>query len=71
MYGDKEKKQSMEEKGHMLMQDACELAKKANAKRLWLTHYSPAEKEPEKFTDELKTIFEGAAVSSDGMKLTL
>ncbi|MBR6983581.1 MAG: ribonuclease Z [Ruminococcus sp.] len=71
MYGDKEKKQSMKEKGHMLMQDACELAKKANAKRLWLTHYSPAEKEPEKFTDELKTIFEGVAVSSDGMKLTL
>ena len=32
MYGDREKKQSMEEKGHMLMQDACELAKRADAK---------------------------------------
>ena len=71
MYCDKDKKQSMEEKGHMLMQDACELAKKANAERLWLTHYSPAEKEPEQFTDELKAIFDGVTVTADGMKLTL
>ena len=71
MYGDKEKKQSMEEKGHMLMQDACELAKKAGAKRLWLTHYSPAEKDPQQFSEELKAIFEDVIVSSDGMKLSL
>ena len=71
MYGDKEKKQSMEEKGHMLMQDACELAKRANAKRLWLTHYSPAEKEPALFAEELKAIFPEVEVSVDGMKLTL
>ena len=71
MYGDREKKQSMEEKGHMLMQDACELAKKAGAKRLWLTHYSPAEKEPESYAEELKAIFGEVSVSADGMKLTL
>jgi ribonuclease Z len=71
MYGDREKKQSMEEKGHMLMQDACELAKRADAKRLWLTHYSPAEKEPESYAEELKAIFGEVSVSADGMKLTL
>ncbi len=71
MYGTLDKKQSMEEKGHMLMQDACELAKKANAKRLWLTHYSPAEKEPAVYEDELKAIFPEVSVSADGMKISL
>lgn len=71
MYGTMDKKQSMDEKGHMLMQDACELAKKANAKRLWLTHYSPAEKEPALYEDELKAIFPEVSVSVDGMKLSL
>lgn len=71
MYGTLDKKQSMEEKGHMLMQDACELAKKANAKRLWLTHYSPAEKEPAVYEDELKAIFPEVSVSVDGMKISL
>ncbi|MDE6729594.1 MAG: ribonuclease Z, partial [Oscillospiraceae bacterium] len=47
MYGDLAKKSSMNQKGHMLMQDACELARDAHAERLWLTHYSPAEKHPE------------------------
>ena len=71
MYGTLDKKQSMEEKGHMLMQDACELAKKADAKRLWLTHYSPAEKEPAVYEDELKAIFPEVSVSVDGMKISL
>lgn len=71
MYGTPDKKQSMEEKGHMLMQDACELAKKADAQRLWLTHYSPAEKEPALYEDELKAIFPEVSVSVDGMKITL
>ena len=71
MYGDTEKKQSMNEKGHMLMQDACRLAKEASVKELWLTHYSPAEKHPENFRNELKKLFSNVRVSSDGDKITL
>lgn len=71
MYGSADKKQSMNEKGHMLMQDACDLASRAGAKRLWLTHYSPAEKEPAEYENELKQIFENVEVSVDGMKITL
>ncbi|MBR6385494.1 MAG: ribonuclease Z [Ruminococcus sp.] len=71
MYGDLSKKQSMNEKGHMLMQDACELAKKANVKKLWLTHYSPAEKDPSVYEEELKNIFPNVAVSTDGIKLNI
>ena len=71
MYGDTEKKQSMNEKGHMLMQDACRLAADASVKRLWLTHYSPAEKHPENFDKELKKLFPEVLISKDGEKITL
>ena len=71
MYGDMGKKQSMNEKGHMLMQDACELAKSANVKNLWLTHYSPAEKDPSVYEEELKNIFSNVVISTDGMKLNI
>lgn len=71
MYGDADKKQSMNEKGHMLMQDACRLAGKACVKELWLTHYSPAEKHPENFEKELKKLFPNVIISKDGEKKTL
>lgn len=71
MYGDMSKKQAMNEKGHMLMQDACGIALRAGVKRLWLTHYSPAETEPELHEEELKNIFENVSISRDGDKITL
>ena len=71
MYGLPEKKPSLDEKRHMLMQDACSLAHDAGAKRLWLTHFSPAEKEPEIYEKALKRIFPGVRISSDGERITL
>lgn len=71
MYGEPDKKDSLNEKNHMLMQDACALAKTAGAERLWLTHYSPAEKHPERFSDELNALFPGIVISRDGQHLTL
>lgn len=71
MYGDADKKTSMNQKGHMLMQDACQLAKSANVKTLWLTHYSPAEKSPEQYQKLLTDIFKHTVISQDGEKLSL
>jgi ribonuclease Z len=71
MYGDIEKKSSMNDKGHMLMQDACEIAQNAAAKRLWLTHYSPAMENPQEYEQELKEIFTDVVVSNDGEKISL
>lgn len=71
MYGEYDKKDSMNRKGHMLMQDACRLAKKANARRLWLTHYSPAEKFPARYEKELKRIFAEVTISKDGERTEL
>ena len=71
MYGSSDKKESMNEKCHMLMQDACNIAAAANVKRLWLTHYSPAEKEPSVYEEELREIFPQVTVTEDGAKITL
>ena len=71
MYGDPEKKKSMNEKGHMLMQDACRLAQKAKVKELWLTHYSPAEPDPGIYKNTLIKLFSQVKISKDGRKTTL
>ena len=71
MYGDTSKKKSMNEKGHMLMQDACGLAAAAGVRRLWLTHFSPAVKEPQIYAEELKELFQAVIVPEDGTKIQL
>jgi ribonuclease Z len=71
MYGEEDKKDSMNQKGHMLMQDACRLARSAQVRRLWLTHYSPAEKFPQNYAKELNRIFDSTTVSRDGEKIKL
>ncbi len=71
MYGDPEKKASLNEKRHMLMQDACRLAKEAGAARLWLTHFSPAEKHPQDYEKELHALFPDTVIPQDGMHITL
>ncbi len=71
MYGDESQKSSMNEKRHMLMQDACYLAKLADVDKLWLTHYSPAMKKPYEYINELLKIFPETTVSKDGIKITL
>jgi ribonuclease Z len=71
MYGDESQKASMNDKHHMLMQDACYLAKIADVKTLWLTHYSPAMLNPQDYTKQLLEIFPNTVVSKDGIKTTL
>lgn len=71
MYGDESQKDSLNEKHHMLMQDACYLAKLAEVDRLWLTHYSPAMKNPSEYTKILLKLFPNTTVSKDGQKVSL
>lgn len=71
MYGDITQKQSMNEKHHMLMQDACYIAKLAEVDELWLTHYSPAMKNPNDYKKVLCNIFENTVISKDGQKISL
>ena len=55
----------------MMLQEACRIAREAQPKELWLTHYSPAEKEPHVYEDELREIFPETVVSDDGISITL
>lgn len=59
MFGDPKKQQRAEESFHMTMAEAAAIAAQAGAKRLWLTHYSPATPHPEEFLEAVETLFPG------------
>lgn len=71
MYGDELQKSSMNEKHHMLMQDACYLASLGDVDKLWLTHYSPAMINPKEYSKSLIKIFPNTVISTDGQKISL
>ena len=71
MYGDPEKADSAAEKGHMLMLDAARLARAAQPRRLWLTHYSPAMPDPETWIEAVREVFPDAELGQDGLTIDL
>jgi ribonuclease Z len=71
MYGDDEKKPKALENKHMLFSEAAKMAKAADVKELWLTHFSPSLSQPEEFEDFARGIFENTFVGKDGMKKTI
>ena len=71
MHGDEALRGKMAEKGHLLFSDSALIAKRANVKRLWLTHYSPALSEPAMYIDSAQKIFPGAQAAVDGQRITL
>lgn len=52
MYGDSEDNKKAREKKHLMMEEAIDMAKTANAKALWLTHYSPSMMRPQDYLDK-------------------
>ena len=71
MYGDPEKLPRAREAGHMLMEEAAEIAARANARRLWLTHYSPAMTDPGPWMPRVLQRFPEATPGSDGLSIEL
>jgi ribonuclease Z len=71
MYGEKEKQKKAVEHKHMTFFEAAELAKKAQAAKLWLTHYSPSLVRPEEYMKEVRTIFPYAEAGKDRKSITL
>jgi len=71
IYGENEKKQKAVEKKHMIFAEAAEIAKKADVKELWLTHFSPALSEPEAWSENAVSVFENTKVGFDGMTKTI
>ena len=71
LYGDDEKQPKTAEKCHMTFREAANLARAAEAKCLWLTHYSPAMTEPEEFLEKTREIFPETYCGFDGMTTSL
>ena len=71
MYGDEENTDKAVEKKHMMFSEAGLLAKQGNVKELWLTHYSPALREPEKYIDSAREIFTNTILGRDLLTTTI
>ena len=57
MYGEKEKDAKATEYKHMTFYEAATLAKEADVKEMWLTHYSPSLTRPEEYMDDVRKIY--------------
>lgn len=65
MYGEKGDVNNAVKYKHMTFEEAARLAKTAQVKELWLTHYSPALGRPEPYMDGVKAIFPNAFAGKD------
>ena len=73
MYGDDDAESisKARDKKHMTMQEAAEIAKKAQPKEMWLTHYSPSMIKPEQYAEAITAIFPRTVISKDRRMMTL
>ena len=71
MYGEPEKQQKAKEYKHMTFYEAADMAKRAGARELWLTHYSPSLMRPEDYMQEVRKIFPNAVAARDGRSVDL
>ncbi len=71
MYGEPDKVCKAKEYKHMTFYEAAHLAKKAEVKEMWLTHYSPSLLKPEEYMQEVRKIFPASVAAKDGRTLEL
>ncbi|MBR3684147.1 MAG: ribonuclease Z [Lachnospiraceae bacterium] len=71
MYGESDKIQKARENKHMMFSEAASIARDANVKELWLTHFSPSLTWPEEYMKDVRRIFPNAKAGKDGMSVDL
>ena len=71
MYGEPDKLVKAKEYKHMTMYEAAKMARSAQVKEMWLTHYSPSFVKPEEYMSEVKKIFPAAIAAKDGRSVDL
>ena len=71
MYGETEKDAKAMEYKHMTFYEAAKLAKEADVKEMWLTHYSPSLTRPEEYMEQVRAIFPNAQAGKDGKSIEL
>lgn len=70
-YGKNEQAELATDHGHMNFAQAAQIAKSANVKQLWLSHYSQRILFPQQFLGNATAIFENTICGKDGMSATL
>ena len=65
MYEEKDKQKKAKEYKHMTFYEAARIAKEAEVKEMWLTHYSPSLTKPEEYIDEVREIFPNTIAAKD------
>lgn len=71
MYGEQDKEEKAKAHKHMTFQEAALLAKEAQVKELWLTHYSPSLVRPEEALVEAAKVFPNAIAARDRQSVEL
>ncbi|MGN0648390.1 MAG: ribonuclease Z [Oscillospiraceae bacterium] len=71
MYGDASKQDKALETQHMTFSEAAQLAKQAEVRSMWLTHYSPSLPEPNEYLADAQAIFAETQCGFDGQRTTL
>ena len=71
MYGEPGKEEKAVQYKHMTFREAAFLAREAQVKRLWLTHYSPSLVRPDDYMDQVRAIFPGAEPGKDRKSIEL
>jgi ribonuclease Z len=66
MYAEPDKLVKAKQYKHMTFYEAAQLAQKAGAEELWLTHFSPSLVHGESYMPKVKEIFENAHLGKDG-----
>ncbi|MCR5467485.1 MAG: ribonuclease Z [Lachnospiraceae bacterium] len=71
MYAEKEKLAKAKQYKHMTFYEAAKIASDANARELWLTHFSPSLVRGEDYMPAVKKIFENSHLGKDGKYVEL
>ena len=71
MYAEKEKLIKAKQNKHMTFYEAAEMAKRANVREMWLTHFSPSLVRGEDYMPEVRSIFENSYLGKDGKSVEL
>ena len=71
MYAEKDKLAKAKQKKHMTFYEAADMAKRANVKEMWLTHFSPSLVRAEEYMPEVRSIFENSKLGKDGKSVEL
>lgn len=71
MYAEPEMIAKAAKKKHMTFYEAAEIAKEAQVKKMWLTHFSPSLVQPGRFMDQVRDIFQESYLGKDGKTIEL